>query len=356
MAYQIFISQAAVDAELANELRDALSQCLEALDPSADVFLSTDVSAIEFGSNWFDKTIDALQTSRLCLVLLTPRSIAKPWVMFEAGGAYNLLPDGNVICLCAKGITRDLVPAPLNSTQLVHLDDHGQVEGLMQSLSDRLGIGASISEEAIAELCAKASDPVGGWHVVETASMAIRSGDSPYRYRALFQRAEKRVFIASQNLYSLIKSKEDEERILDFLRAEQGRQLDILICDISHPEAVEAWSNINPQNDRIEFTYRHHLTQATHKFKSLVDSARAKNIGDITVKVCPLFPLTISIVDPDSESAVLILQPVVNFGMKSEERPHVLLPRQESPTAFNYYLDKMEETYNYARVIASTID
>lgn len=219
----------------------------------------------------------------------------------------------------------------------------------MEILSDRLGLPVSASQEAITRFCKKAADPVGGWRVVETASIANRSGDSPFRYRALFRRAEEKVFIASQNLHSLIKNKEDEELILDFLRAKQKRRLDILICDISHPEAVEAWSNINPQDDRIQFTYRDHLAEATGKFKALVDSARTKNIGDISVKVCPLFPLTISIVDPDAEAAVLILQPVVNFGTKSEERPHLLLSRQENPIAFNYYRDKMEETYQVRR-------
>lgn len=89
MPYQIFISHASSDAHLATELNEALSECLEGLDPDADVFQSSSVSAIEFGRDWYDATIAALRASKLCLVLLTPRSIAKPWVMFEAGGAYK---------------------------------------------------------------------------------------------------------------------------------------------------------------------------------------------------------------------------------------------------------------------------
>jgi hypothetical protein len=80
--FDMFISYAAGDAALADELRSDLEgnqfRCFMA---EKDVQTATE---------WQDSIREALVGSKRMLVLLTPRSINRPWVLMEIGAAWAL--------------------------------------------------------------------------------------------------------------------------------------------------------------------------------------------------------------------------------------------------------------------------
>lgn len=83
--YTIFLSYASGDAHLANELKNTFEekgvQCFMA---EKDITVAT---------QWEMAIREALRASKYILLLLTPRSIDRPWVLLETGAAWALEKD-----------------------------------------------------------------------------------------------------------------------------------------------------------------------------------------------------------------------------------------------------------------------
>jgi TIR domain len=58
------------------------------LSLSDGVFLSSDKSPIHAGDLWLEKIKEALSAAETVIVMLSRRSVARPWVNFEAGAAW----------------------------------------------------------------------------------------------------------------------------------------------------------------------------------------------------------------------------------------------------------------------------
>jgi|GEM_PF-1834270 len=82
LEFDVFISYAAGDSAIANELRDDLkSKGLKCFMAEKDIQVATE---------WQDSIREALLGSKRILVLLTPLSINRPWVLMETGAAWAL--------------------------------------------------------------------------------------------------------------------------------------------------------------------------------------------------------------------------------------------------------------------------
>src|ERR1044071_6009318 len=84
---KIFISHDARDAEIAGMLGRVLSRITLG---QIETWHSSDGSSgggIRPGSVWLDDIRRRLQESKALVALLTPRSVSKPWLLFEAGFA-----------------------------------------------------------------------------------------------------------------------------------------------------------------------------------------------------------------------------------------------------------------------------
>lgn len=130
MAYSIFVSHVNEDKEFAVSLKEALeSFFLRAIR----VFVSSAEGEIVLGSDWFESIENALTEADAVILLLTPRSITRPWVNFEAGAAWfakkPLLP------ICAGGLTADQLPPPFNRKQALELRAEADILKLFQSIA-----------------------------------------------------------------------------------------------------------------------------------------------------------------------------------------------------------------------------
>jgi len=80
--FDVFISYATGDSAIANELRDDLEQ------NGLKCFMAE--KDIQVAAEWQNSIRGALHGSKRVLVLLTPRSVNRPWVLMETGAAWAL--------------------------------------------------------------------------------------------------------------------------------------------------------------------------------------------------------------------------------------------------------------------------
>ncbi|MGE0646266.1 MAG: toll/interleukin-1 receptor domain-containing protein [Nitrospira sp.] len=126
----IFISHVHEDADLGAALKALLD---DAFTGSIDVFLSSDPSAVPPGELWREKIRANLRCATDFIILLTPRSLGRPWVNFEAGAACGR--GIRFIPVCAKHLPLDLVGPPLGDPQMVTLDTTEHVDRLVTAIA-----------------------------------------------------------------------------------------------------------------------------------------------------------------------------------------------------------------------------
>jgi hypothetical protein len=122
-APNIFLSHTEADQPIA----DALSNSIDRLFRGrVSVSYSTQRGgerSIRAGEDWFRWIGDQVRTSRVTIVLLTPRSISKPWLLWESGAVYGAALIGkHEVMLPVRPLLYNLdsadIPTPLQAANL----------------------------------------------------------------------------------------------------------------------------------------------------------------------------------------------------------------------------------------------
>jgi hypothetical protein len=113
---RIFISHIHEDEIAANAL-----QCFLAskLPNGSEIFISTQ---LQLGDEWLDKIRTALKAATVVIALMSPEAIKRPWINFEAGGAW-FSDDKTLIPLCIGELNPANLPKPYSNIQGAHLED-----------------------------------------------------------------------------------------------------------------------------------------------------------------------------------------------------------------------------------------
>jgi hypothetical protein len=112
---EIFISYIHEDETIAK----ALQKLLEAKLPSVGVFVAGD--QLRLGDEWLSKIRAALKSAKVILALFSPAAIERPWVHFEAGGAW--FSDGKtLIPICIGHLRPENLPKPYSNIQGASLE------------------------------------------------------------------------------------------------------------------------------------------------------------------------------------------------------------------------------------------
>jgi hypothetical protein len=114
---KIFISHVHEEGAVSMALTEYLRACQLAS------FLSSDSWQIMAGERWFDRIVKELDDAATVILMLTPKSVNRPWISFEAGWAWAKATP--TIPVCFGGLDKGSLPRPYSDIQAVNLrTDH----------------------------------------------------------------------------------------------------------------------------------------------------------------------------------------------------------------------------------------
>jgi len=140
---RVFISFIHEECSYAEAIHSFLTQIL---GPDAKPFLSSDKLQVYAGERWIDRIMDELKEAKVVILMLSDKSVKRPWVNFEAGAAWT---RGIVtIPVCFAGLRKDDLPKPYSSLQAIDLNMFGDDEYLAASVAYHLDIAKPIGRES----------------------------------------------------------------------------------------------------------------------------------------------------------------------------------------------------------------
>jgi hypothetical protein len=138
----VYIIHAADDHALAGFLKDEF----EARIPNTRAFVASRAGQIPTGADWLNDIRENLRTATTFLLLLTPRSIERKWVWYEAGVAWGR--NINPLPVAAGGLTLGQIPMPLGAAQAVSLEQPEHASVLFRELGGELETPEVFCEQA----------------------------------------------------------------------------------------------------------------------------------------------------------------------------------------------------------------
>ena len=108
-----------------------------ALTPEVPVFVSSDYDSIPSG-DWYRAILDGLRKSEAIICLLSPVSIDRRWINFEAGFGFGA--ESEVIPLVWGRLDKGGIGMPLGPLQARALTDPEDVRAMMKALATRCRI------------------------------------------------------------------------------------------------------------------------------------------------------------------------------------------------------------------------
>jgi tetratricopeptide (TPR) repeat protein len=116
---KIFVSHAHADAAVVAAFKTLLTQIFD----DVEVDYSSDLSGgggIEAGTNWLQWVLDKVRACNLAVVVLTPESISRPWLMWESGAVNGIalaLQEQRQIVPLLFRVNRENLTGPLSHLQ-----------------------------------------------------------------------------------------------------------------------------------------------------------------------------------------------------------------------------------------------
>jgi hypothetical protein len=146
----IFISHAVANRAIARSLADKLEQARE----NVTTFLASRPGDIRADEDWLRGIERALQEADAYIILLTPESVLRPWVNFEAGAAWFFRRQ--LVFIRIRTLSIDDIPLPINSRQVYAIDDKEQLLAVFKAL----GLPLADPEGAVAQMAGQAAAAV----------------------------------------------------------------------------------------------------------------------------------------------------------------------------------------------------
>lgn len=138
----VFISHIHEDEKIANAvsrfLLDRMSQRLTSSQSTQaiKVFLSENEFQVRLGDDWLKKIHDALNSAKVVIALFSSNALQRPWIHFEAGGAWFAQKSLMPVCLGSLDPAR--LPKPYSNIQGCNLHEDGAPYYLYQSVHHAL--------------------------------------------------------------------------------------------------------------------------------------------------------------------------------------------------------------------------
>lgn len=130
----VFISFIHEDQKIAEAVQALLREQLR----TKDVFVSSDQWQVFAGEDWLHRIHGELGSAKVVVLLLSPRSVERPWVNFEAGAAW--ISEKPLVPVCFGGLSKSALPKPYSSLQA--LDLRQEPYYLVSSVAHHIGVSA----------------------------------------------------------------------------------------------------------------------------------------------------------------------------------------------------------------------
>jgi hypothetical protein len=131
-AKSIFISHAAVDSEIALELKRNILAAFS----NVEIFVSSDPENLAPGDPGVQKILEALEMASLIIAVVTERGLSRKWVWFESGRAWfsgiKLFP------CCLRKVRKSKLEPPFSLIQALNLDTSSDLRILFYEISQIL--------------------------------------------------------------------------------------------------------------------------------------------------------------------------------------------------------------------------
>ena len=134
---ELFMSFIHEEERIAAGVQEFIQRVFEA---KVDAFMSSDKNAIYAGEDWMNRIFDELKKTKVLISMLSPTSVARPWINFEAGAAW--MRDTKVIPVCFGGLLLDNLPKPYSSLQAIDIRKHSGSHYLVTSIAHYLCLAA----------------------------------------------------------------------------------------------------------------------------------------------------------------------------------------------------------------------
>ena len=165
MSHGIFISLTQQDTRIAEALRDTLK---ELFGDFLHIHFSTSkelAGGISSGEDWFQWIVDRVQQADFALILVTPSSVHKPWILWEAGAV-----AGAALASKKEGLRKvrplvyqvatELIPSPIRDSkvQFRRGDNAADFKKLLQEILH--DYKTELDSDRVAEFGEKISDAI----------------------------------------------------------------------------------------------------------------------------------------------------------------------------------------------------
>lgn len=142
----IFISHIHEDQKVAQAIGQFLADKLtesqlpsKAKNPPIKVFLSENQFLVRIGDNWLEKIHSALNSAKIVIALFSEDALVRPWIHFEAGGAW--FAGKSLMPVCIGSLEPARLPKPYSNIQGCNLHDHLAPYYLYQSVHSAMHPG-----------------------------------------------------------------------------------------------------------------------------------------------------------------------------------------------------------------------
>lgn len=129
---RLFLSHSGEDRALAEFVKLQLERQVAGLE----VFLTSFPGMIPAGADWLTQIKSELERADGYVVLLTPASVHRPWIVFETGAAW--MSKRPLATVSAGALDRGEIPMPLGSFQVLSLEVPREAESVFKQLGGAL--------------------------------------------------------------------------------------------------------------------------------------------------------------------------------------------------------------------------
>jgi len=346
----IFISHSSEDSSLACLIQKLFEKSLKVNPKKEIIFCSSDLKSLRMDDVQYERITYALRAAKVILALMTPNSIYRPWVLFEAGGAHfsglgSAKKNSKSLFLSyANGIDPQSLPAPLQPRQARNLGDENIVRELCKEIAQKLQKSRHlrIEEELVKKISTEATKGIGNWEFVQQALVGEKIAASPFGFENLLSEMRRNMFVAGQSLFHLTND-ENRERYKELLYEKLSRKdskVQILICNPDFKYAVKTWQAVTAKE------YKEDLKHSVSVLKKwMKDFKNMKLKGRLDIRKTIIVPLTITFIDPEDKLGKLVFNPVV-YQAIGDWRPCYLISKKQHPRVFDYYWTVYKNVFN----------